>query len=721
MSRAVKKVPQFMQMEALECGAACLCMILAYYGKWIPLEQARVDCGVSRDGSKATNILKAARRYGLNAKGFAYNTEGLVNATLPCILFWNFNHFVVFRGFRGKYAYINDPASGEQRVAMDEFNKAFTGVTLCFEPTDAFEKGGSQPSTLAFAKRSLKGKFAPIAFAALCSAITSYITIQNTSISQLFLDYALPTGNDDWTRIIACAMTALALAAFITEALKAIYLTRLQGKIAVVASSRFMRHLLHLPTGFYEQRMVGDLQQRQSANESVAFGLIGQLAPILINSAMLVFYLLVMLNYSVLLTLVGVSAVVANSLLARYISKKRINIARQQATSAGKQYATMVSGIDAIETIKSSGAENGYFQKWSGYQAESNDSTVRFTLLEEYFGTIPGALTEFANILVLLLGTYLICQGHFSQGALLAFQGFIAAFMTPVTQMITLGQTIQEMRTQMERIEDVMNYKVDIPEESIDDSSISEIDAFGQEKLLGNVVLENVTFGYSPLDPPLIQNLNLTLKQGQWVALVGASGSGKSTVAKLISGLYEPWEGNILFDGTPLREIPRPVLRGSLSVVDQSILTFDDTVLDNVRLWDDSIEDFAAILACKDADIHSEIINREKGYSSRVLPGGRNFSGGQLQRLKIARALAIEPTIIVLDEATSALDAKTEEAVIKSIRSHDITCIVVAHRLSTIRDCDEIIVLENGVAVERGTHDELIAKEGAYAELIRSD
>ena len=737
MSARIPKVPQIMQMEALECGAACLTMILAYFGRWVPLEKVRADCGVSRDGSKASNVLKAARSYGLAAKGMTFSTKALRSkATFPCILFWNFNHFVVLRGFKGKHALLNDPARGQIKVSMEEFDQSFTGIALLFEKTDAFEEGGSKPDTLAFARKRLEGLGLAIAFVMLTAAITSIVTIVNTSLGRVFLDRILSGENPDWLVPLIAVMAALAFIIGIVSILNAVYLVRIQGKIAVVSSSRFMRHLLHLPVGFYAQRMVGDLQQRQSSNETIAFALIGQLAPVLVNAVMLVLYLIIMLRYSVLLTAVGLITVVANAFLARYISNKRINIARSSLANAGKLYATTVGGIEMIETIKAAGAETGYFGRWAGYQASVNEATANTSRINEYLGMIPQLVAQVANIVVLVLGIWLIVEGEFTPGALLAFTGFLASFMAPVNQMITLGQTIQEMQTEMERVEDVMRYPADVPDgadggltpsdaaevgESEVDAKQQFLEEFGREKLVGQVDLNGISFGYSPLEPPLIKGFDLHLEPGQWVALVGGSGCGKSTVAKLVSGLYEPWEGEVRFDGVLLRDVPRSVLRGSLAVVDQDIITFDDTVSDNVKLWDRSIEDYEVILACRDADIHNVIASREGGYLSRILPGGRNFSGGQLQRLEIARVLAQDPTVIILDEATSALDAQTEAEVIRRIRDRGITCIVVAHRLSTIRDCDEIIVLDDGAVVERGTHDELLALDGAYADLVRSD
>lgn len=718
--KKVAKVPQVMQMEALECGAACLTMILAYYGRWEPLEKIRADCGVSRDGSKASNILKAARRYGLKAKGMTYSTKALrKKGTFPCILFWNFNHFVVLDGFRGKYAVLNDPARGTVKVPLEEFEESFTGISLVFEKTDAFEEGGEKPDTVKYARKRLEGLGLAVVFVMLTAAVTSLVAILNTSLGQVFMDRILSGSDKEWLVPLTAIMLVLAGLSGTVSIINAVYLLNIQGKIAVVSSSRFMRHLLHLPVGFYSQRMVGDLQQRQSANEVIAFALVGQLAPVVINAAMLVLYLVIMLQYSVLLTVVGLATVVVNALIARYISKKRINISRSSMANLGKLYSTTVGGIEMIETIKASGAEIGYFGRWAGYQASVNQDEARTMRLNEYWGAVPLAVTEFANILVLVLGIWLIVQDRFTPGALLAFTGFLTAFMTPVTQMINLGQTVQEMQTQMERVEDVMRYEVDVPEESGEAVGVRTAD--GLEKLHGEVEMRHISFGYSPLEPALIEDFNLHIEPGQWVALVGGSGSGKSTIAKLLSGLYDPWEGDVRFDGVPLHEIPRPILRGSLAVVDQDVVMFEDSVSNNVKLWDNSIEDYEIILACRDADIHDVIASRDGAYFASVMPGGRNFSGGQLQRLEIARVLAQDPTIIVLDEATSALDAQTEAKVIQHIRDRGITCVVVAHRLSTIRDCDEILVLDDGKVVERGTHSELLARDGAYAELLRSD
>ena len=710
----VRNVPVVMQMEATECGAACLCMILAYYGRWEPLEKVRADCGVSRDGSKAANILRAARSYGMEASGFTYSLKGIQkNKRYPCILFWNFCHFVVLNGFKGKYAYINDPARGSIRVTLEEFDHCFTGIALMMSPTEEFQKGGKKKSTIEFVRERLAGMGGPIGFVAIASAVTSISMIVSTSLSTIYMDHILGGENPQWLVPLLAVMAMLIGILGVVGIANAVNFNRIRGKFAAVSSSKFMWHLLHLPVGFYSQRMIGDLQQRQESNVTIASTLVEQLAPTLFNSLLLVLYLVVMLGYSWKLTLVGIVAVVLNAFVANRISKERVNVARQQMRDAGMFYATTMAGIESIESIKSSGAENGYFERWAGYQALVNEVSVRYEKINLYLGSLPALLTQLANIGVLLFGTALIMAGEFTAGGLLAFQGLLASFMGPVQMMIGLGQQVQEMRTSMERIQDVLEYPTDV------DDTLEDMDNYS--KLSGAIEIDHVTFGYSSLEPPLIKDLSLTVKPGQWIALVGASGSGKSTIAKLVSGLYAPWSGEIRFDGIPLDEVPKDRFRGSLAVVDQDVVVFEDTVANNIKLWDKSIEDFEVIMASRDADIHADIMDRDDGYREHVISGGRNFSGGQLQRLEIARVLAQDPTIVILDEATSALDAKTEGRVIESIRKREVSCIVVAHRLSTIRDCDEILVLDGGEVVERGTHAELLAANGVYTKLVMSD
>ncbi|MBR0413075.1 MAG: NHLP family bacteriocin export ABC transporter peptidase/permease/ATPase subunit [Eubacterium sp.] len=719
VSHKVAKVPVVMQMEALECGAACLDMILAYYKRFVPLAQMRSDCGVSRDGSNAKNVLQAARNYGLSTKAKMFDTEGLKkNGLFPCIIHWNYNHFVVLDGFKKDYAVLNDPARGVVKVPLDEFEKAYTGIYLEFAPTENFEPGGKRRSILEFAKERLKGTKTAILFVILTTIVTSLIGIIEPAFSRVFLDRILNGNSPEWITYLLIAMFVLVIVKFVAGAINSIYNYKLEGKLAIIANSKYMWHILRLPMRFYSQRMAGDIADRQTKNESIAKNLIQTLAPMVLNAGLAVVYFVIMLTYSVPLALLSVSATLINLFVARLISNKRINVTRVQMRDAGKLSGVTVNGIEMIETIKAAGAESGYFERWAGYQASVNTQDVKYAKINQFLGVMPDIVSTMVNTLVLAIGIFLVIQGEFTVGMVMAFQSIMGQFNSPVKSLIEAGQKIQEMRTNMERIEDVMNYEPDITEEMLNES---EDEDATYDKLSGAVELKNVTFGYSDLAEPLIKDFNMSVKPGSRVAFVGASGCGKSTIAKLISGLYKPWSGEIEFDGTPIEDVKRYILNGSLAVVNQDIILFEDTLANNIKMWDSTIENFEMVLAARDARIHDDIMLRSGAYQYKITEGGKDFSGGQRQRMEIARALAQDPTIIILDEATSALDAKTEYEVVNAIKDRGITCIVVAHRLSTIRDCDEIIVLDKGVVVERGTHDELYSKNGLYSQLITNE
>lgn len=711
----VKKVPVIMQMEALECGAASLGMVLAYWKKWLPLEQLRVDCGVSRDGSNALNILKAARKYGMEAKGFRMEVDRLRKAETPAIIHWDFCHFVVLDGFKGKKVYLNDPARGRVAVSEEEFSRSFTGIVLSLTPGKDFEPGGSPASILSFVFNRMKSAGGALLFTFLIGLLTAFVGLISPVFSQVFMDDILSGKNPDWFKPFIWMLGVVVLFQFMVQVMQGLRWVTYQAKLAIEANSSFMWHVLHLPMAFFQQRFAGDLVMRQMSNQSIAANLVQKIAPTVINIVLLLLYLFVMLRYSVVLSVVGIVAALFNIVSMRYIADKRMNMERVLERNEGKLSGVTMGSIEGMETIKAAGAELGFFQRWAGHFATKLNSEVEANKNAIYLNTIPLILQQVSANIILASGAYLILKGELTIGMFMAFQGFANSFMEPLNNLVETGKTLIETRTQMERVEDVYRSKRDVGDEVLTEN------VSGTGKLRGKVELKDITFGYSPLSNPLIEGLSFTLEPGKSVALVGASGCGKSTIAKLVSGLYDPWKGEILFDGKPKQEIERSVFINSVAMVNQDILLFEDTIANNVKIWDRSIEDFAMIMACRDAQIYKDIAVRPEGFNGKLTEGGNNLSGGQRQRLEIASALAREPVVLILDEATSALDAATEDKVMTAIRQAGISLIIIAHRLSTIRDCDEIIVLDKGHVAERGTHDTLMQEEGMYYQLMKSN
>jgi NHLM bacteriocin system ABC transporter peptidase/ATP-binding protein len=715
------KTPTVLQMEATECGAASLAILMAYYGKIVPLEELRSECGVTRDGSKASNIAKAARKYGFTAKGFRKEPGGLKDLPLPMILFWNFNHFVVLEGTRKGKVYLNDPGLGPRVITQEELDQAFTGVVLTFEPTPKFRQGGTRPNLVRALKQRLSSSKSALAYVMLAGLFLVIPGLVIPTFSKIFIDRILIGQSLDWVRPLLVGMGLTALLRAGLTWLQESYLLRFETKLAVSASAQFFHHVFRLPIDFFAQRYGGEIGSRIRLNDKVAQILSGELATNALNLLMIFFYAVLMFQYDIGLTLAGISIALFNLLALRFVSRKRVDINQRLLQEEGKLLGTTMSGLQMIETLKASGGESDFFSQWAGYQAKVMTAQQKMRFSTQFLCAVPPLLMAINNVAILGLGGIRVMDGHLSIGMLVAYQSLMMSFLEPVNSMVNLGSKLQETDGDLKRLDDVFHYPRD-QRFSKDSGTNGDVPpAQSPTKLSGRLDLVKVTFGYGKLDPPLIEDFNLTLTPGARVALVGGSGSGKSTVAKLVAGLYEPWSGEILFDGRPRHHFPGRVLSNSIGVVDQDIFLFGGPMRENLTLWDETLSEARIVRAAKEALIHEDIAARSGGYDLSVAEGGGNFSGGQRQRMEIARTLVADPVILILDEATSALDPNTEKIIDDNIRRRGCTCLIIAHRLSTIRDCDEILVLDGGRVVQRGTHDDMIKIDGPYTELIRSE
>ncbi|MEU3038537.1 NHLP family bacteriocin export ABC transporter peptidase/permease/ATPase subunit [Streptomyces griseoaurantiacus] len=713
--RRTVRTPTVLQMEAVECGAASLAMVLGHYGRHVPLEELRIACGVSRDGSRASNLLKAARSYGLTAKGMQMDTAALAEVAAPAVLFWEFNHYVVYDGtgrrFGRRGVFVNDPGKGRRFVPREDFDTSFTGVVLVMEPGENFRKGGRRPGVFGALPARLRGTAGTLPAAVLASLLLVVVGAAVPALSRTYIDTFLIGGQTSPLGVLFTSMAACVLLTVVLTWLQQANLLRGRLISSTLSSARFLRHLLRLPVTFFTQRSPGDLVQRLGSNDAVAETLARDLAAAGVDAVVVVLYALLLYTYDPQLTAVGIGVALLNVVAMRVVVRLRATRTAKLRADTARLTNTAYTGLQLIETMKATGGEDGYFRTWAGQHATTLEEQQRLGVPSAWLGVVAPTLATLNSALILWIGGLRAVEGHLSVGLLVAFQALVARFTAPLTRLNGVAGRVQDFAADVARLKDVESFRAD-------PLHTRGADGASTRRLQGHVELENVSFGYSPLDAPLLTGFDLSVGPGRQVALVGGSGSGKSTVSRLIAGLYAPWEGVIRIDGRRLEDIPRGALAASVSFVDQDVFLFEGSVRDNVALWDPSVPDEAVVAALRDAALYDVVARRPGGVHSRVEQDGRNFSGGQRQRLEIARALVRDPSILVLDEVTSALDAETEQIVMDNLRRRGCACVVIAHRLSTVRDSDEIVVLERGTVVERGRHTDLLAAGGTYAALV---
>ena len=714
-SKSVAKIrrvrtPTIIQMEAVECGAAALGIILGFFGKWVKLEELRISCGVSRDGSKASNVLRAARSYGLESKGFQIEADKLRTFETPFVVFWNFHHFLVVEGFSRDKVHINDPGTGPRTISYQEFDNSYTGVALTFAPGSNFKSDGEQPSSWKSLLARLNGGGPALSLVMLASLFLVIPSLVVPAFNRIYIDRVLTDGFTEWIGPLILFMVGTAIAAMTLTSLQQQYLLRLETRMTLGSSSNFIRHVLRLPVSFFSQRQPADVSSRIQSNDTVAQLLSRDLATSVISAVLVIFYAGFMFTYDPVLTILSAVFMALNIVILRVVARTRVDATRRLHQDQGRLVGTTYNGLQMIETLKATGTENDFFARWSGFQTKVSNGQQKLGLSNQILEVVPVLLVSLLTVLVLWIGSDQVISGTLTVGALVAFQGLLSSFTRPVKQLTQIGQKLQDVSADLNRLNDVENYAIA--------PKFNTVPNVSQGKLAGSIELGSISFGYSALAAPLIEDFSISISPGQRVALVGGSGSGKSTLAKLISGLNDPWNGEIMFDGRPIGDFGRNVLSASISVVDQEIFLFEGTVRENLTLWDDSISDEVLHQALHDACIFDDIMSKPGGLNHLIREAGRNLSGGQRQRLEIARALATDPRILILDEATSALDSATEQIIDDNLRRRGCTCVIVAHRLSTIRDADEIVVLEFGKVVERGRHEDMKDAGGAYSRLI---
>lgn len=702
------------QMECTECGAASLAMIFAYHGKYVSLEKMRVETGVSRDGCTAKNIVRAAKKYGFEVHAYRKEVNDLLELEMPCIIHWNFDHFMVLEGRKGKYIYVNDPAQGRRRLTFEEFDSKFTGIVLTFKPSDDFKKEKEKKSVLKFIINKTTSDRNTMLLIFCISLLSVFPNLVIPVLSQYFIDSILIVHNYSYFNLFILFLMGMIIIQLIIYVYKSFVLADFQNKLTLCSTYEFLYKMFRLPISFFEQRYPGEISNRVKNNENVCEMVSGDLVELFLNLILIIFYFSLLLIYNYVLAIIGLVVVMFNLIVMKLTNDRIGEESLKIQQDSGNMIGAVSAGLRITSTIKASGAESRYVGRILGFYAQyfSNDQHLNKT--QEIMNSLPGTIKKVSDLIILILGGYFVIEGTMTIGMLIAFTSLYSSFYSPVEKVVNFVKQLQIIKASISRIEDINDYEVD-------EKYIKEIKKdFLCSKLEGDVECKDITFGYNELNPAIISNISFKVNCGESIAFVGGSGCGKSTLSKIMSGLYSPWGGEIYFDGKNSKTISSDIINASVSTVSQNVQLFSGTIRDNLKMWNEKITDTDMILAAKDACIHDVITQKKGAYDYMLLEGAKNLSGGQRQRLEIARALTTNPTILILDEATSALDPIVEKKILDNIKRRGCTCIVVAHRLSAIRDCDQIIVLEKGHIVEKGKHKDLIKSNGLYKKFVQN-
>ena len=709
------KIPITIQMQPGENGAAALCMLLGYYRRFVPMSEMRDKCVSSRNGSSPEQIIKAAESYDLAGEYVQADADEVFNQKFPLIVHWKKRYYTLIKSVKGDIVTVIDPSRGEYKLKKDKFISLYSGGYFKFEKTADFKTGGHRESLVGLLRPRLRNIRKALVFLFVLSLLCILLDLTLSKFQKNFLDEIIGADNEMSAEDYFYLGTLYLVMVFFTifSLLKTALVLQTSRKTSAASGSRLFKKMFGQPLKFFEQYSAGELMTRIENNVQLDNSIMQSLVPRFIDVFMTVFYFLMLISYNAVIALVCLGIEIIYLIISIQFQNRNAIAARSMATSTGSLNTSVLNGMNMIDTIKSTGAERSFYNIWYSSQSQFNENKMTRFKITAMTTLINSLHNSALTIVQLFLGAYFIRHGHFTLGTMALFQTVLNNMRNSLNNCLNSVNTLQSMRTNIERVNDINERETrePIPLDMSDDSV---------DKLDGSIEVNHICYRYNSGDELAVNDVSLKVGRGQMVALVGSTGCGKSTLLKIMADLYEAESGEVLYSGKKRSEIPDVVFHSSITTVDQETVVFEDSIFSNIKMWDETIEDYEVLVASKDAQIHDRISRERDGYSATMLENGKNFSGGELQRLELARALSHEPTMLFLDEFTSALDALTEDKVIKSIRDKKTTCVIVAHRLSTIVDCDRIYVMDHGKVVEEGTHDELYKLCGLYKKLIGS-